>query len=133
MSLWSRIRGAFSDDDGDGGAPPPRRRGFLRRLFSPPPPSAPPSRPRSRGRGWDDDERGGDLPPGWKFESLYHYGTGITKNTNPSDSDISGADSILVSYTDSLGTDYRWIHGATGRRAIGRLIQTVTIPDSPVR
>lgn len=109
MGLWSRIKSWFASDRSDDDAW---------------------EEPRGTADAWMNDP---ELPPGWHFDSLYHYGTGITKNTDPSDSDISGADSILVRYTDDTGTDYRWIHGATSRRAIGHLIATVTVPDSPVR
>jgi hypothetical protein len=52
-------------------------------------------------------------------------------NQHPSDADIAGADSIIVSYTDSLGTIYRTVHGANSRKQVGKLILRVTQVVSP--
>jgi len=76
-----------------------------------------------------------DLPEGWKFEGLYYTdrppGDRKVINQNPTDDEIANADAIIVSYTDGLGTIHRTIHGAMNRKAVGRHIIRVTIPDSP--
>lgn len=112
--------------------------GHFREAFSPPP-EYPPERRPLRGptggspiRDWE--ERDKPLPPGWTFEALYYVdGKRMVPNTDPTDDEIAGADAIIVAYTDSLGKDYRTIHGANTRKKIGSLINTTTTKESPVR
>lgn len=79
------------------------------------------------------------LPEGWRIEGLW---TGIGAG-NPSykevgarvsDSEIEAADRIVVSYTSRRtgSKEWRTIHGATSKRAVGNLIRRVTRSVSPV-
>lgn len=74
-----------------------------------------------------------ELPAGWKVHGLWTQDKGLKVNPDPSASDISAADAIVVSYTDALGTDYRTIHGASSRKQVGDLIRKITLKYSPPR
>lgn len=77
------------------------------------------------------------LPRGWKIVSL-HYSDPSTPprvGPRPSDSRISEADSIRVSYTPPGATApvaHRTIHGANSRDDIADLIARVITVASPV-
>lgn len=117
---WQRFTNLFT-----GGSPPPE------------PPSSP-TFPDFEGEQGDttfgEVER--DLPRGWGFEGLYFANrspaTRRVVNKDPSDYQVSQADTIVVSHTDRvLGKRYFSIHGATDRKQVGSLIRTVIIPESP--
>jgi len=112
----SRVREWFSDDT-------PRRED---RPAEQPPPIGGPFVPPPK-----------DLPPGWRFEGLYYSTRPEDQrrviNHHPSDREVSSADSIIVSYTDGLGTIYRTIHGANSRKDVGKLIGRVITVVSPPR
>lgn len=101
--------------------------GHFREAFAPSP--APSDEPSFTD--WKDREQ--PLPKGWRFEALYHAGRGMTPAPDPTDSEVAHADAIIVSYTDSLGKDYRTIHRANTRKDVATHIQYVTVPDSPPR
>lgn len=77
------------------------------------------------------------LPRGWKIVSLHYSDPNKAPRVGPrpSDSQISEADSIRVSYTPP-GTDspvaHRTIHGANSRDDIADLITRVIKVASPV-
>jgi hypothetical protein len=82
-----------------------------------------------------------ELPEGWTFEGLFHYGPSlgkehdgrITPNTDPTDYEIAHADAIIVAFEDAFGKDYRTIHRADDRQTVALTIETQTVIISPPR
>lgn len=118
----TRVREWFSDEPRS--PPPPPEEPTPGR-----PPEEPPSAPP------EFIKPAQDLPPGWKFEGLYYSQRDPANRRvishDPTDGEVATADSIIISYTDGLGTIYRTIHGANSRKDVGKLIMRVTQVVSP--
>lgn len=114
-------------------------RGVVARVITrpsrqPPPPYEP--GPGGGGPIIREPERESRLPEGWVLVGLYHEGEKTqrifaTDDTEVTDSDIHGADALIVWYQDAGDDGYRWVHGATGWDSLDDQVSRTIVIVSP--